>query len=255
MRDSLFMKTSLILAIFLSLSLSACVTTRAQLHQDTTPATEENESSVTSETVEPVRKQTRSNSSAAASQNQSGGYALEETRAMLASLSGRVDELEQKLSKSGENSEEFKKLQAKVEELEKKLAAPVVVASPASESRDHFASGKEAYSAGRLEDAIQHFEEYLKNPSSDHQEEAIFLKGEAHFRQKNYKKAIVEFSKFPEKFPKSNYGARALMKIAESFEGLGMKEDAKAFYTDLIEKYPRSPEGKAAKKRISGKKK
>ena len=63
----------------------------------------------------------------------------------------------------------------------------------------------------------------------------------------------MEFSKFPEKMQKSPYHPQALLRMGESFEGLGMKEDGRAFYSDLVEKFPKSPEAKAAKKRLSKK--
>jgi len=42
----------------------------------------------------------------------------------------------------------------------------------------------------------------------------------------------------------------ALYKIGMSFESLGMGEDAKGFYQELVEKYPKSPEAKKARKKV-----
>ena len=44
-----------------------------------------------------------------------------------------------------------------------------------------------------------------------------------------------------------------MLKIGECFDALEMKEDAKAFYQDLFEKYPKTVEGKIAKKKMTGK--
>ena len=42
----------------------------------------------------------------------------------------------------------------------------------------------------------------------------------------------------------------ALLKIGQSFEALGMKEDAKGFYQELTDKFPKSPEAAKAKKKV-----
>ena len=44
----------------------------------------------------------------------------------------------------------------------------------------------------------------------------------------------------------------ALYKIGLSFESLGMKDDAKGFYQELIEKHPKSQEAKKAKAKMKG---
>lgn len=245
---------SLVLFLISSFSLSACVTTRAQLHQER--AAQQGEEELNNDPAhEPTveSKPSKNQNSSQSSAQNSGGYSVEELKSMVASLTGKVEELEQNISKSGDqHGEELKKLYSRIDELEKKAnAAPEVVKHS---DKDEFEVGKEAYRAGKYDEAIDAFEEYLKNPQAGTHEEAIMLKGEAHFKQKNFKKAIVEFSKISEKFPKSKENPKALMRIAESFDGLGMKEDAKAFYTDLIDKFPKSPEAKAAKKRISKKK-
>jgi TolA-binding protein len=57
----------------------------------------------------------------------------------------------------------------------------------------------------------------------------------------------VDYSQFPEKFPKSPRTPKALFQIALSFDALEMKDDARGFYQELAEKYPNSPEAKKAK--------
>ena len=80
------------------------------------------------------------------------------------------------------------------------------------------------------------------------------MRGDCYFKKVQYNKAIVDFSHFPEKYQKSSYHPKALLRIAESFEAMGRKDDAKAFYSDLLEKFPRTAEGKLAKKRLKAKK-
>ena len=88
---------------------------------------------------------------------------------------------------------------------------------------------------------------YLKNTKAKQHEEATFIRAESYYSLAQYKKAIVDYSKFPEKFTKSKRMPLALYKIGLSFEHLGMKEDAKGFYQELVEKFPKSPEGVKAR--------
>ena len=184
-------------------------------------------------------------------------YGMEEMRSELAKLSGKVEDMEQeKKTQDAAHVEEQNKLQAKITDLEKQLKekeeqekGPAV-----PEGKTPLQAGKDAYFASTYGIAIQYFDQFLKTTDNGKEaEEATFLRGESNFKLKEYKKAIVDYSKFPEKYMKSNYHPKALLKIAESFEALEMKEDAKAFYADLLDKFPKTVEGKIAKKRLSGK--
>src|SRR6185437_13860938 len=89
--------------------------------------------------------------------------------------------------------------------------------------------------------AITAMTEYLKVPHGKHEEEATFVRAESYYNSKQYKKAIIDYSQFPEKFKKSHRMAEALYKIGKSFDALGMSDDAKGFYQELATKFPKSP--------------
>ncbi len=238
--------TTLKISLVALLSLNACVTTRSQLGQagktgqDTShhaPTVESYPSSPMPGPYVPTK----------------ATFDVDDLKSEVSKLLGRVDELEQKLSQTSNHAEMIKSLQTKVEELEKR--SPVAASTPAfvPEVKDHYQLGKKAYQSSKFEDAIVAFEEVQKNPDSKNLEEAIFLEGESFFKLKNFRKAIVEFSKITEKYPKSSNHPKALLRIAESFEALGSKEDAEAFYSEIIEKFSKSAEAKAAKKRLKKK--
>src|SRR6185312_15239628 len=88
-------------------------------------------------------------------------------------------------------------------------------------------TAKNQFEAGNYDDAVKGFTSYLKTPKAKRSEEATFLRGEAYFNLQEYKKAIVDYSKFPEKFTKSPRMPQALFKIGRAFDALGMKDDAK----------------------------
>ncbi|GIL16803.1 MAG: hypothetical protein BroJett040_05540 [Oligoflexia bacterium] len=77
-----------------------------------------------------------------------------------------------------------------------------------------------------------------------------YEQGEDMFNKKDWKKAIFHYSKFRDKNPKSPKYADATYKIGVSFQELGMKDEAKTFYEEVITKFPQSASAKNAKIRL-----
>lgn len=70
---------------------------------------------------------------------------------------------------------------------------------------------------------------------------------EEYFSKKDWKKAIVSFQKFRDANPKSKKFADVTYKIGICFQELGLKEEAKTFFDEVIAKFPNSAEAKKAK--------
>jgi TolA-binding protein len=181
-----------------------------------------------------------------------GAYTDDELKAELARVSGQVEELQHnKQIDDQQHQDAEKKYQDRIAELEKQLKANEAPAGPVvPEGKSPFEAGKDAYFADRYEDAIAFFDQYLQGKDLKAADEATFLRAESNFKEKNYKKAIVDYSKFPEKYQKSKFHPKALLGIAQSFDEMGMKDDAKAFYSELADKFPKTAEGKLAKKKL-----
>ena len=112
-------------------------------------------------------------------------------------------------------------------------------------------AAKDAYSAGNWDEAIAFFSQVLDTEEKGRAaEEATYLRGESYFKKLQYNRAILDYSKFPERFQKSSYHPKALLRIAECFDSIGRKEDAKSFYSELLEKFPKTAEGRIAKKKL-----
>jgi TolA-binding protein len=235
------MKKILSSVIFLSLilSTSACLKTRAQLREDS-----EDSKPIPVQPAQEVKPQ--------------GQYVIDEIKAEITQQQGRIEDLErnQKEVMSGAKSgDELKKLESRLEQLEESQkhlqeALNKIHESAALKDPDTlFKKAKTQYDGADYEAAAETFGQYQKIQKAKKLDEAAFYRGESYFKLKQYKKAIVEYSKFPEKFTHSSRMPEALYKIGLSFEALGMKEDAKGFYQELVEKYPKSPEAKKAKKK------
>lgn len=187
-----------------------------------------------------------------------GRYVIDEIKEEMTHIVGRVEDLERAQKEHGKvvSAEDYKKLEDKVVALEQSLNGVQETLKKLQESpalvnpNELYEKAKTQYSEKDYAAAAESFGSYLRTSKPKHLEEATYLKAESYFHVKEYKKAIVEYSKFPEKFTKSSHMPDALYKIGQCFEALGMKEDARGFYQELAEKYPKSPEAKKVKKKV-----
>jgi tol-pal system protein YbgF len=234
------MKTNTRAAASLSLLMfvaSGCLKTRAQLREG---EGQEAGANVMPAQVQPVEPK--------------GEYVIDEIKTEITKLSGRVEDLERNQQHKPEV--DAKALEKRIEELENAQAAMLEEMkkfqsqAPAADNPELYTTGKNQFDAGNFEGAIETLSSYLKNPKGKKAEDATWYRAEAYFNTKQYKKAIVDYSKFPEKFTKSKRMPGALHKIGLSFEALGMKEDAKGFYQELVDKFPKSPEAGKAKAKL-----
>ncbi|MCB0349592.1 MAG: tetratricopeptide repeat protein [Bdellovibrionales bacterium] len=73
---------------------------------------------------------------------------------------------------------------------------------------------------------------------------------EEDFSRKKWKEAIVSFEKYRSMNPTGRHYHEATYKIGYAFHELGMKTEAKAFYAEVVEKFPRSDWAKKARARM-----
>lgn len=237
-----------ILLLVACVALSGCLKTRSQLKEESSEGNEAITSSA------PVPAQVKEVAPP-------GQYVLDEIKSEITRMTGRIEDLERNNHQQNQQSlstskEELKKLETRIIELEqaqvsmlealKKLQAN----APTPEMVEFFEKGKALFHSKDFEGALESFTHYLKNPKAKHIEDATYLRGEAYFQLKNFKKAIIEFSKFPEKYHQSKKLPAAFYRIGLAFDALGMKDDAKGFYQELIEKFPKSPEAQKARAKL-----
>jgi TolA-binding protein len=70
------------------------------------------------------------------------------------------------------------------------------------------------------------------------------------FEKKDWRKAILNYQRFRDSHPKHRNFPEATYKIGVSFQELGMKDEARTFYEEVIGKFPNSPEAKKARTRV-----
>ncbi len=77
-----------------------------------------------------------------------------------------------------------------------------------------------------------------------------FELGEELFQKKQWREAILAYQKYRDSKPKGKQYAEATYKIGVSFQELKLKDEAKVFYEEVINKFPSSKESKSAKTRL-----
>jgi len=116
---------------------------------------------------------------------------------------------------------------------------------------DLYTSAKQSFDQGDFEAAKKGFNQIItKYPKSEHADNAQFWIGEIYYREKWYEKAILEYQKVIENYPKGNKVPASLLKQGFAFLSLGDKANARLILNELAKKYPKTNEGKIAAQKL-----
>jgi len=114
-----------------------------------------------------------------------------------------------------------------------------------------YARAKQHFDKGEYENARELFRSFLKQyPKSKKGDNAQFWIGEIYYREKWYEKAILEYQKVIENYPKGNKTPSALLKQGFAFLSLDDKANARLILKELIRKFPDSNEANVAKNKL-----
>ena len=114
-----------------------------------------------------------------------------------------------------------------------------------------YARAKQLFDKGEYENAREVFRSFLKqHPKSKRGDNAQFWLGEIYYREKWYEKAILEYQKVIENYPKGNKTPSALLKQGFAFLNLDDKANARLILKELIRKFPDSNEANVAKNKL-----
>ncbi len=117
--------------------------------------------------------------------------------------------------------------------------------------KEMYALAKQAFDRGDFEAAREGFLEIIKKyPRSGWADNAQFWIGDTYYREKWYEKAILEYQKVIENYPKGNKVSASLLKQGFAFFNIGDKANARLILKELIKKYPQSNETKMAIKKL-----
>ena len=110
-----------------------------------------------------------------------------------------------------------------------------------------YRQAKQAFDQGDSDTARKKFMELIaRYPKSDRADNAQFWIGEIYYREKWYEKAILEYQKAIENYPKGNKVPASLLKQGFAFLNLGDKANSRIILQELIKKFPQTNEAKIA---------
>ncbi len=79
---------------------------------------------------------------------------------------------------------------------------------------------------------------------------SAYVSAEELFKASQWKEAILEYERYRKASPKGKQFAEATYKIGVCFQELGLTEEAKAFYEEVLAKFPKSKEAERAAYRL-----
>jgi len=145
--------------------------------------------------------------------------------------------------------EQYLNLEPRVQEATKsaeKTVAKIIPGgqTPSELSEDEiYRMAKQAFDQGDSDAARKKFKELIeKFPKSERADNA--------HREKWYEKAILEYQKVIENYPKGNKVPASLLKQGLAFLNLGDKNNSRLILEELIKKHPKSNEAKIAKDKV-----
>lgn len=116
-----------------------------------------------------------------------------------------------------------------------------------------YQSSRQKFDRGEYEGARIGFAELIKRfPKSAQADNAQFWIGESYYREKWYEKAILEYQKVIENYPKGNKVQASLLKQGFAFHNLGDSANAGLILKELVRKFPDSNEAAIARKKLEG---
>jgi tol-pal system protein YbgF len=207
---------------------------------------------------------------------------IEELREEIRSLNGKVEELEYSMNRQQKATENIQrtsdgaanrlteattKNDSRIDRIEQYLnfesaakpgkTAPVPAAvakvQPKNQPTEEeiYKSAKQAFDQGDFDLAKKHFQEVIARfPESQNADNAQFWIGEIYYREKWYEKAILEYQKVIEKYPKGNKVPAALLKQGMAFDNIGDKPNSRNILEELVKKFPKTNEAKIAREKL-----
>ncbi|MBC7421717.1 MAG: tetratricopeptide repeat protein [Bdellovibrio sp.] len=232
--------------VLLGLSISSCLKTRAEVGDD-----EQSQVYTKKHADNQASAQSPQQTSQLNGKSQPTG-SVDERDELIRTLNGRVEGLENQLNNINKEKTEkgtqdvqkvqllqeaLTKMEAQIQKLENEQAMkdaakprPEPVTRP-SGARVAGSDKNEVVAASAKASAYESAQEF--------------------FAKKEWKKAIFNYQKYADESPKGKNVADAKYKIGVCFQELGMKEEAMAFYEEVIANYSKSEAGKKAKMRLA----
>ncbi|MGH2901134.1 MAG: tol-pal system protein YbgF, partial [Solirubrobacteraceae bacterium] len=104
---------------------------------------------------------------------------------------------------------------------------------------------------GKRDEAVAALRAFIaRYPHHDYADNAQYWLGEAFYAEKDYARALVEFRRVIEVYPRGNKVPDALLKVGYCYQSLHQTEKARAVLEQVVNLYPKSEPATLAAKRL-----
>lgn len=234
--------------LVLTLAFSSCLQTRSEVG--------ENDQSQ-------IYSKKNSNNQAAQAESQlnqktAAAQPVDERDELIRTLNGRVENLENQLSslnkeKSANSTQDAQKI-ILLQEALAKMEAQIKNIEAEQIQRKAQQEAATLTSKNAVEEApVKVVKKNGKDPAMKPGEKSSnsYELAQGFFAGKEWKKAILNYQKYTDDHPKGKEVSDAKYKIGVCFQELGMKEEAMAFFEEVVANYGKSDAGKKAKIRLA----
>jgi tol-pal system protein YbgF len=119
------------------------------------------------------------------------------------------------------------------------------------DAANDYRAAVELVKAGKHDDAVAALRAFIaRYPRHDYADNAQYWLGETFYAQKDYVRALPEFRKVIEVYPRGNKVPDALLKVGYCYQAIGQAEKARAVLEQVVNLYPKSEPATLASKRL-----
>lgn len=178
------------------------------------------------------------------------GNRFSDIESQIRELNGRVDVVENNLGKGSAGVENaLKNSQQQNMEVGQRVA--LLQEAMTKLERDLLALNAEVQGL-KAEKMASQSQQAAKSAQASAARKDFHEQGEEAFEKKDWKQAILQYQKYRDEYPKGKKFADSTYKIGVAFQELGMKDEAKTFYDEVVGKFPKSEEARRARIRLKG---
>jgi TolA-binding protein len=179
---------------------------------------------------------------------------IDENRQELSRLANVVEaEAHARRKDNDDIRKELGALATRLQALEQRVVAEELAAKqpPPEPPKASYEAGKKLFEEGQFGEAAEILRSVAKTHSrTEEGKRAHFLLAEALFANKDYASAAIEYGEFRKIYTKDALIPNAIYRQAQAFRSMGKKQEAKLFFQDLIERFPKSPFAAKAKSEL-----
>jgi TolA-binding protein len=140
----------------------------------------------------------------------------------------------------------FTDMETRLVALEQKAKAP-----PPKSAQEIFADGRRAMDSKSYKEARVQFATFKRKwPGHELADDAVYYWAEAHFKDKNFEKAIAVYQMVFDEYKSSQWADDAMFQAGQAAEKLKWCTDARVYYSAMQQKYPKSSLKKKAAARV-----